>query len=191
MTTNIFFLRNAASPCLISSSMRSMPTTFDTNILIIIAAIGIITEFVRKSKKSRNCIPMIFTNASGPYPRQDNVPRAIIIIPITTVDFLRLQPISSSKVETALSVSAIELVTAANNTNRKNKIPTTVPNPIFANTFGIVMNISAGPACSVSGSPPENAKTAGIIISPAIIAIAVSNTSTFLVESSMELSFFI
>ena len=53
------------------------------------------------------------------------------------------------------------------------------------------MNINAGPACSVSGSPPENAKTAGIIISPAIIAIAVSNTSTFLVESSMELSFFI
>ena len=71
MTTNIFFLRNAASPCLISSSMRSMPTTFDTNILVIMAAIGIITELVRKSKKSRNCMPMIFTIASGPYPRQD------------------------------------------------------------------------------------------------------------------------
>ena len=37
---------------------------------------------------------------------------------------------------------------------------------------------------------PENAKTAGMIISPAMIAIAVSKTSTFLVESSIEMSFF-
>lgn len=29
-------------------------------------AMGIMTEFVRKSKKSSSCIPMIFTPASGP-----------------------------------------------------------------------------------------------------------------------------
>ena len=62
---------------------------------------------------------------------------------------------------------------------------------MLANTFGIVINISAGPACSVSGSPPEKANTAGMIIRPAIIAMAVSNTSTFLVESSIDTSFFI
>ena len=38
---------------------------------------------------------------------------------------------------------------------------------------------------------PENAKTAGIIIRPAIIAIPVSNISTFLVEDSIGTSFFI
>ena len=79
-------------------------------------------------------------------------------------------------------VVAIELVRAAHSTSTKNRIPVGVPNPILANTLGMVMNISAGPACKVSGSPPENANTAGMIIRPAIMAIAVSNTSTFLVE---------
>ena len=69
--------------------------------------------------------------------------------------------------------------------------PAKVPNPILAKTFGIVININAGPAWSVSGSPPEKAKTAGMIISHAIIAIAVSKISTFFVESSIEVSFFI
>ena len=89
------------------------------------------------------------------------------------------------------SVSAMELVTAANSTNRKNRMPMAVPNPMLANTFGMVMNISAGPACRVFGSPPEKAKTAGIIIRPAIMAMAVSKISTFCVESSIEVSFFI
>ena len=134
---------------------------------------------------------MIFTPPSGPYPKEESVPSSSMITPINTVDFLLPQPSSSSKVDTALSVSAIELVIAANNTRMKKTIPIAVPNPMLANTFGMVININAGPACSVSGSPPEKANTAGIIISPAIIAISVSNISTFLVESSMEISFFI
>lgn len=71
----------------------------------------------------------------------------------------------------------------------KNRMPTAAPSPMLANTFGIVMNISAGPACRVSGSPPEKAKTAGMIMRPAMIAIAVSKISTFWVESSIEVSF--
>ena len=109
---------------------------------------------------------------------------------INTVAFFRLQCSSSSKVETALSVRAMELVTAANRTRTKNRMPTAAPSPMLANTFGIVMNISAGPACRVSGSPPEKAKTAGMIMRPAMIAIAVSKISTFWVESSIEVSFF-
>ena len=105
--------------------------------------------------------------------------------------FFRLQPSSSWKVETALSVRAMELVSAAQRTSRKNRIPTKLPNPMLAKTFGIVINISAGPACRLSASPPEKAKTAGMIISPAIMAMAVSKISTFLVEPSMEISFFI
>ena len=48
--------------------------------------------------------------------------------PTITVDFLRLHFNSSSTVETALSVNAIELVTAANNTSKKNRIPANRPN---------------------------------------------------------------
>ena len=69
---------------------------------------------------------MIRTDDSGPYPNDDRLPNAIIMTAIRTVDFFRLQPSSSSKVDTALSVSAIELVTAANSTRRKNKIPAAV-----------------------------------------------------------------
>ena len=43
-----------------------------------------------------------------------------------------------------LSVRAIELVTAANNTSRKNNMPTKVPSPILSKTFGMVMNIRDG-----------------------------------------------
>ena len=107
------------------------------------------------------------------------------------VAICRFQPSSSSKVETALSVKAMELVTAAKRTNRKNSTPTTWPNPILSNTLGMVMNIKEGPACRVFGSPPEKENTAGIIIRPAMIAMAVSKISTFSVDSSMETSFFI
>ena len=53
------------------------------------------------------------------------------------------------------------------------------------------MNIRDGPACKVFGSPPENAKTAGMIIRPAIMAMAVSKISTLRVELSIDVSFFI
>ena len=66
MTMKIFLRRNVPSPWRISSSMRSMPTTFVTSRQVIRAATGIMTEFVRKSKKSKNCIPSNLTEASGP-----------------------------------------------------------------------------------------------------------------------------
>ena len=64
--TKIFFRRKVPSPCRISSYMRSIPITLDTRRLVIKAATGIITELVRKSKKSRNCMPMIRMFANGP-----------------------------------------------------------------------------------------------------------------------------
>ena len=84
----------------------------------------------------------------------------------------------------------MELVTAAKRTRRKNSTPPTWPNPMLSNTLGMVMNISEGPACRVSGSPPEKENTAGMIIRPAMMAMAVSKTSTFSVDSSMETSSF-
>ena len=61
----ILFLRKVPPSCSTSSSIFFVPTTLDIRRQVAIAAIGIMTEFVRKSKKSRNCIPMIFTNPSG------------------------------------------------------------------------------------------------------------------------------
>ena len=62
----ITFLRNGWPPSVTSCSIFATPMTFDTRRQVAIAAIGIITEFVRKSKKSRNCIPITVTPASGP-----------------------------------------------------------------------------------------------------------------------------
>ena len=185
-----FFLPNL-DDCSISFAILSNPITLITRKHVASAASGIMTEFVMKSKKSRKFIPKILIKSSRPYPIEDALPKTIITMAISKQDLLRLQCNSSSKVETALSVSAMELVTAANSTNKKKTIPIAVPNPMFAKTFGIVINIKAGPDFNVAALPPEKAKTAGMIISPAMIAIAVSKISTFSVDFSMEVSFFI
>ena len=49
-----------------SRAMRSTPMTRETRMQLAMAAMGIMTELVRKSKKSRNCIPMMVTFARGP-----------------------------------------------------------------------------------------------------------------------------
>ena len=72
----IFFLRKVPPSATTSSSIFSTPTFLEIKRQVASAAIGIITELVRKSKKSRNCIPMIFTKPSGPYPREERVPRS-------------------------------------------------------------------------------------------------------------------
>ena len=88
---------------------------------------GIITELVRKSKKSRNCISDdLHSSQRAVAQTKKELPRAIMITPTMTVAFFRLQPSSSWKVETALSVRAMELVSAAHSTSRKNRIPTKV-----------------------------------------------------------------
>ena len=56
-----FLLLNVPPPYVTSSSILFTPTTLETKRQVAIAAIGIMTEFVRKSKKSKNCMPMIFT----------------------------------------------------------------------------------------------------------------------------------
>ena len=134
---------------------------------------------------------MSLTLESGPFPSDDKLPKIIIIMAITFVPNFLLQPNSSENVETALSVRAIALVTAANNTSAKNRIPMILPKPMLAKIFGIVINIRDGPALSVLWSPPEKANTAGIIIRLAMMAIAVSKISTCSVDSSMLTSFLI
>ena len=52
MKLNIFLRLNVFPSCVISASIFSKPT-LETKIQMAIAAIGIITEFVKKSKKSK------------------------------------------------------------------------------------------------------------------------------------------
>ena len=66
MKLNIFLRLNEFPSFVISTSTFSNPTTIETKIQIAMAAIGIMTEFFKKSKKSKNCIPMIVTFGYGP-----------------------------------------------------------------------------------------------------------------------------
>ena len=74
---------------------------------------------------------------------------------------------------------------AANVIKRKNKVPQIRPPAISLNTFGSVINTSPGPS---PGLIP-NAKHAGKIISPAIIATDVSKSVTLIASPVSALSF--
>ena len=176
-----FFLPNL-DDCSISFAILSKPTTLITRKHVASAASGIITEFVIKSKKSRKFMPNILMKSRTPYPSDDALPNTIITTAIKRLALPRLQCSSSMNVETLVSISETALVSAASNTSTKNRIPAPVPMPILAKTFGNVINIREGPAFSVSGLPPEKAKTAGMIIRPARIAMPVSKISICVVD---------
>ena len=61
-----FFLRKLPLSSRTSSSIFPTPTIRVINRQVVKAAIGIMTEFVIKSKKSRNCMPVILILARGP-----------------------------------------------------------------------------------------------------------------------------
>ena len=58
--------RNGLPLKVTSSSIFLTPMTRETSSQVVMAAMGIMTELVRKSKKSKNCIPNTVTPASGP-----------------------------------------------------------------------------------------------------------------------------
>ena len=58
--------RNGLPLKVTSSSIFFTPMTRETSRQVVMAAMGIMTELVRKSKKSKNCIPNTVTPASGP-----------------------------------------------------------------------------------------------------------------------------
>ena len=71
------------------------------------------------------------------------------------------RPNFSMMIETTVSISEIEEVSAASATSRKNTMPTIRPPVMDSNTFGSVMNIRLGPLFSADASPPENNDHAG------------------------------
>ena len=66
MKLKIFLRRKGLPPSVTYSSIFCTPITRDTSRQIAMAAMGIMTELMKKSKKSRNCIPNTVTPASGP-----------------------------------------------------------------------------------------------------------------------------
>ena len=93
--------------------------------------------------------------------------------------------------DTMVSIREMEDVSAAKITSRKKAAPTAFPKCMVSNTFGRITNIRLGPLCSIFGSPPEKTNTAGMIISPARNAIAVSKISICRTELSRLVSFLI
>ena len=83
------------------------------------------------------------------------------------------------------SNTAITVESAAQDINRKNRLPQIRPPIMEMNTFGNVMKIRLGP---LSGFTP-NAKHAGKMIRPAVIATNVSRIATFTDSPNRVLSF--
>ena len=94
-------------------------------------------------------------------------------------DFLRLMFHLSIQHATIFSNTAIMVEKEAKVINIKNKLPQIRPPFMDANTLGRVMKISSGPA---PGSTP-NAKHAGKIISPDVIATKVSSSLSVLTDT--------
>ena len=76
----------------ISSSIRSSPTTLKISRQVAAAAMGIMTELVRKSKKESRSMPSGATPESRLKPRQDRVPRGSMMSRETTVAFCLPHP---------------------------------------------------------------------------------------------------
>ena len=77
----------------ISFAIRSNPITFTIKIQVHKAAIGIMTELLKKSKKSRIVIPRGVTKSQMPKPKAHAVPTTKVTIPMIRIHFFRPQPV--------------------------------------------------------------------------------------------------
>ena len=84
-----------------------------------------------------------------------------------------------------VSNTAITVENAANDINRKKRLPQTLPPVIALKMLGNVIKIKLGP---LSGFTPK-AKHAGNMISPATIATKVSSIAIFTDSPKRDLSF--
>ena len=131
---------------------------------------------IMKSSKSRTLLPS--PNGMKPLhrlnPSTHGRESKITAAALHSTAFLMVQPVKSVANDTIFWNTAITVDTAANDINRKNSDPTSLPPAILLNTFGSVTKISFGPW---PGSI-LNAKHAGKMIRPAIKATKVSRIVT-------------
>ena len=99
--------------------MAAKPTFRRIRRQVASAAMGIITEFVKKSKKSRMSMPRSFTEDQTPKPREEESPTAAMMTAIIRLAFPREMCRPSSKVLTLVSRREMALVSAARRNRRK------------------------------------------------------------------------
>ena len=115
---------------------------------------------------------VIFCNTLNPNIHgSDNT---IMTIALMSEDFLTDTFVKSELKPIIFWKIAITVESAAKDMNKKNNAPHNCPKNMWLNIFGNVTNISFGPC---DGSTP-NAKHAGKIMKPAMIATSVSSPST-------------
>ena len=78
-------------------------------------------------------------------PRTQGRDKRVTAIIFTTTAFFTLQPVRSVAKETIFWNTAITVDAAANDINRKNRVPQNLPPGILLNTLGSVINIRLGP----------------------------------------------
>ena len=87
------FLRLNSDEISTSAANLPRPTARSMSIQVASAAIGISTEFYRKSKKSRNDIPKIVIDPRILKPNADSEPSTSVIKSISIVQKIRLLPV--------------------------------------------------------------------------------------------------
>ena len=101
----------------------------------------------KKSSTSRIAPP----NTANPsqlqrlYPSTHGSDSAIIRTRFTMPDFFLLHPVISIPQHMMFSKTARTVESAANDMNRKNRLPHNLPRPMFAKILGSVMNMRLGP----------------------------------------------
>ena len=89
--------------------------------------------------------PSNFINPKGPFPRDEGTPKTIHNKSTIRQENFLLHLNLSWKIETIVSISEIEDVSAAKRTRMKNATPTIEPPFMDSNTLGSVTNIRPGP----------------------------------------------
>ena len=151
---------------------------------------GIRMLLLSTSNISRMDRPLMAIPLQTPKPREEGTPRIRHSTNTNRQVFFRPQPNLSTKIDTMVSIKEMEEVRAANSTSTKNTAPIISPPTMLSKTLGRVTNIRPGPLPRAASSPPENTKTAGMIIRPARNAIPVSKISIWWTEDSSRTSFF-
>lgn len=127
----------------------------------------------RLSKKSKILRPPISTPERGPNDREQTAPTTQQMTKRIEHAAMRESFFSSTRKATATSSIDMDEVKAATRRAKKKRMATNPPAGICENTYGSVSNTRPGPDC---GSSP-NAKTAGIMATPAMSANARSETA--------------
>ena len=169
-----FFIENFSLPSFeISFAALFIPHTYPVRIHINKPPRGMIILSEKKLKNSNRLVLPILISGIAPTEREANIPAMKMSRVTITAAHIRVSFVLLQTHATITSSSEIDEVSAAKSTSIKNTDETTLPPFICEKIAGRVLKINPKP--SVGAKPKE--KTAGRIVSPEIMAIAVSRTT--------------